>query len=455
MAAGLACFAAVVLLVSACAHGSTRGPNVSTPIPQVTVAPGAADAVVLSVLQNIQANGFDASPQLNNGLGGLWIDWRFGSTPLQTNGGKCTVPAGGTPSCQGNPGHDRLTDLRYLHNLWLYQAQHPADHQFAGELSKYTRIVQAEFANGIDPRGWVYDEWKQLYQLSHDGFYQQAAYNLAQYYFTQWYHPALGALYDTSTDPHGSYRTEDAVGMGAALLDAGVVFHQPQWQQAGRSALAFLRSHAYVPQYHLYLHLLGSVVNADGSANPNETILQIDTVDAQGQSQTKDGGVVKAGSAGAIALALLRAYQASHDPQYLSQATDLLTYLAADQNLAGLWDAQQLGYFYGVQFAGPTYQQAGTPTLRKTEKEAGRQQQVLRAYHLADTLTNNQFASMETLLLQVVLTKAYYAPGHGYLYSVGADWRPHVRKGQTKDFVTTEAMGIALEALLSQTATNP
>ena len=58
-------------------------------------------------------------------------------------------------------------------------------------------------------------------------------------------------------------------------------------------------------------------------------------------------------------------------------------------------------------------------------------------------------------MLEVAVEKAYYAPGHGYLYSTDANWQPHLRNGQTKDFVTTEAMGIALEALLSVKAEPP
>jgi hypothetical protein len=434
-----------LLLTSACT-GSSLPQATATPVsPSTGGAAGApatmnaVDTVIHTVLANIAMNGFD--PLVNNGLGGLWIDWRYGSVPLQTNGGACTV-TNGVPTCTTTPpAHDRLTDLRYLHNLLSYQNLYPQDTEFTGEIRRYTAIVKAEFATCTDTRGWIYDEWIAIYNLSHDNFFKQCAYTIANYYDTQWYHPAVGAIYQTSSAyPWGFYRTEDAIGMGAALIEAGVTFNQPKWISDGRTALAFLRQHAYLTQYHVYLHLLTNVLLPNGTANPTETILH---------TSAANGGVVRAAAIGAEAVALLHAYLASHDSQYLQQATDLLNVLSPTTNPLGLWDTTNQGYFYGVQFRGPDYAHISGFTVRDHEKEAGRQMQVLRACHLADLLTNNQFQSMESLLVQVAISKAYYAPGHGYLYSVEPDWSPHQRHGQVKNFVTTEAMGIALEALLS------
>lgn len=57
--------------------------------------------------------------------------------------------------------------------------------------------------------------------------------------------------------------------------------------------------------------------------------------------------------------------------------------------------------------------------------------------------------STEDALRRAVLEKAYYAPGHGVLYEVKPDWTPRMMKhGRPADWVTTEAMDIAREALL-------
>ena len=57
---------------------------------------------------------------------------------------------------------------------------------------------------------------------------------------------------------------------------------------------------------------------------------------------------------------------------------------------------------------------------------------------------------MEDLMLAVALNKAYYAPGHGVLFEVNADWTPITFPDDTPaNNVTTEAMGIELESLFS------
>jgi hypothetical protein len=75
-----------------------------------------ADEVILAMLRNIQANGFNPNKAINNGLGGLWINWGTGSRPLATNWNGSGRPDG--PEVDP-PRHDVLTDLRYLHALLL------------------------------------------------------------------------------------------------------------------------------------------------------------------------------------------------------------------------------------------------------------------------------------------------------------------------------------------------
>ncbi len=59
-------------------------------------------------------------------------------------------------------------------------------------------------------------------------------------------------------------------------------------------------------------------------------------------------------------------------------------------------------------------------------------------------------------MLQVALNKAYYPPQHGVLYEETADWQVvKTRDGKPLDFTTTEAMGIAFEALFSVGEAHP
>lgn len=150
----------------------------------------------------------------------------------------------------------------------------------------------------------------------------------------------------------------------------------------------------------------------------------------------------------------MRAYLVTHNGAYLQQAVDMLTALSAQTNPLGLWDSTNLGYFYGVHFSGSTVQNAGAPTVVTKYKEAGRQLQLLTAYHMADLLTHGQFQSMESLMLEVTVSKAYYAPGHGYMYQMTNNWQPNKQNGKPV-VVTTEAMGIALEALLYLSSSTP
>ena len=79
---------------------------------------------------------------------------------------------------------------------------------------------------------------------------------------------------------------------------------------------------------------------------------------------------------------------------------------------------------------------------------------MLEAFQVANTLTGGQYTGMVMAMEGVAVNLAYYAPGHGYLNQETADWKPlvlqtGVNAGEIEDWVTTEAMGIALEALLS------
>src|SRR6266852_2882094 len=128
------------------------------PTPTATIPPIDVESIVVDVLQNMQANGFD--DQANDGQGGLWLNWRYGTDPLETN----FDAAGNANGSQVPPQQDRLADLRYVQNLWLYKRQHPDETQFDSELMKYTAIVKAEFSDHPDERGAFFDT---LVNLSH------------------------------------------------------------------------------------------------------------------------------------------------------------------------------------------------------------------------------------------------------------------------------------------------
>ena len=61
-------------------------PKVPTPTATGTLAPTTtAKKVEIDILDNIQQNGWDHASTINGGLGGLWINWRYETNPLQVD----------------------------------------------------------------------------------------------------------------------------------------------------------------------------------------------------------------------------------------------------------------------------------------------------------------------------------------------------------------------------------
>ena len=432
----------VVVLVSLSFGWTTaaRGADMQT---------NAADTVALAMLKNIQENGFNPDPRINGGLGGLWINWRMGTKPLLVN-----FNGSGSPDKIDPPRHDELTDLRYLHNLLSWKHQHPQDTQFDGELQRFNAIVKREYANTHNERGWIYDELMDMARLSGDSFFRETARTLAEFYATREFHPDIGAIYKTNAaKPRGYYRVDNALETGCALVQAGVEFKQPDWSARGERLVNFVYDHAYLRDSHIFLNQMDEVRLPDGTANPNEKIYR-----EPFRNYVADGGVVRFGSVGQIALSLLHAYILTTNSIYLDRANDLLLPLTAEKNLLGLWDAKDGGYFNGLEFGGPDFKNPGKPKLLDSKKESGRQFHMLQAFHVADKLTGGKYQAMEEAMLQVLVAKAYYPQGQGIFYEVSPDWSPlklQKKKSEAEDWVTSEAMGCAMLALFSLNEKEP
>nr|MBF6592721.1 hypothetical protein [Ktedonobacterales bacterium] len=325
-----------------------------------------------------------------------------------------------------------------------YKSLHPSDTRYDSELARYTAIVKMDYSHPADRRGWVYDEFMGIYRLSKDSFFQQAAETLATYYDSQLFQAATGGVYDiTSAHPNGFARVDLSLEVGDALIQAGTTFNQPKWISDGRAAVQFIYDHAYIPSYHTFPALVDDLQLPNGAANPNPTIYR----GMYGHTKL-EGGAVRIGETSLMVLSLLHTYMATQDPSFLRKATDLLDPLTSDQNQLGIWDTKNQGYFAAITFPGTSIRAPGTPTLYSNAKESGRQLQMLEVFRVANTLTNNRYQAMQDTLLQLATHQAYYAPGHGYLYNQSSDWQVlKLRGGGFDDWVTTEAMGIALEGL--------
>jgi hypothetical protein len=409
----------------------TSGPvSSSTPGP---VSP-TVKRVEIAILDNIKQNGFN--PQAS----GLWVNWRYGTDPLQTN-----INGSGIAKGPGG-GHDPLTDIRYLHSLWLYASQNPKDTRYESEIAKYTPIVKAEFAGTTDQRGWLFDEeFLDLYNLSHDTFYRDTAIGMAAGY-AKAIDPSVGIFYKKN-DLHsqGYYRPSDDLEAACALIQAGTLFNHPDWVQQGQTMLNFLYAHAYIPTYHTFADQMDQVLTPSGTVNPSEVFYG-----GTFRNYTVRGNIMRMGGTSQMIISLLNTYQVTHNQDFLTKAEDLLAPLSLPENSLGMWDSSNLGYFASVVFSGTTPQQPGSITVAKGKKEAGRQILMLWAFHLANQFTHNKYQEMEKQMLTVALSKAYYAPGHGVVYEIRSDWTLLTFPNHTpENAVTTEAMGIELEGLFS------
>ncbi len=397
-------------------HRGTPTPGPVNPVPGPVSS--TVKRVEISILDNIKQNGF------NSQAPGLWVNWRYGTDPLQTNINGSGI-AGGPGS-----GHDPLTDIRYLHNLWLYTSQNPKDTRYESEIAKYTPIVKAEFAGTTSQRGWLFDEeFLDLYNLSHDTFYRDAAKGMAVGY-AKAIDPSVGIFYKKNDlYPQGYYRPSDDLEAACALIQAGTLFNHPTWVQQGQTMLNFLYAHAYIPTYHTFADQMDQVLTPSGTVNPN---------------------IMRTGGISQMIISLLHTYQMTHNRDFLSKAEDLLAPLSLPENSLGMWDSSNLGYFTSVVFGGTTPQQPGSITVTKGKKEAGRQILMLWAFHLANEFTHNKYQEMEKQMFTIALNKAYYAPGHGVVYEIKPDWTLLTFPNHTpEDAVTTEAMGIELESLFA------
>ncbi len=407
------------------------------------------EALELAMLGNIKEHGFNPDPRINEGLGGLWINWRTGPRPLLVNFNGSGEPDGAKVD---PPRHDDLTDLRYLHNLFNWKHQHPADTSFDDEIKRYDAIVKHELRNARNERGWIYDELIHMARLSGDAFFRDTARRQAEYFATKQYREDVGCVFKTSKDDKaGHYRVDLALEIGCALVQAGWEFQQPDWSAKGGRIVSFVYDHAYLAEHHLFLAQMAGVLLPDGTANPNEPIYR-----AKVKHYLTNGGNVRFGGVGQTALSLLHCYIVTKDPVWLDRANDLLEPLTADKNSLGLWDKEHGGYFTGVEFSGPDFQKPGKPRLLDKSKECGRQFHMLQAFHVASQFTGGKYRPMVDAMRRVLLEKAWFAPGQGVFYECEPDWSPRKAKsGAVCDWVTTEAMGCSMMALFALTDPDP
>lgn len=373
------------------------------------------DMITSQVLMNMHLHAWNPQAMTHSTVtGGLFINWKM-SDPTVTN---VTNPG---PDGNAQHDHDPQVDLLYLTSLLEYQQIHPNDHTYDSDLQRIMNVVLIDFRKYSLPKGWIYFYVLKSGMAAHNTALIDEAHTIASNFYTRWYDPRLGFVYNRthSSTESGDYNVDHTLACGAALIDAGLRWNQPNWVIAGKKTIDHVLSVALDAYYHLFYYSM--TVNTDSQ----------DTIENYKAKPVTQGQAVDA---------LLMAYTLTHYRPYLLVAGQVLTSLFGS---SGLWDSKRGGFFFALDMQ--TYK------VLTDYKETRGQSLTLLAVHHYNQLKLQQFVSQEQQLLRVLTDHFYEATYHGYFYRLTPDFHIYVtHPGQgagVEDYFTTEAMGGALDAL--------
>ena len=420
----------LLVLSTACTSSLDSPKAVSIPSPHATLSESMKaselfpiiDSIAQQVLVNMHKHAWNAGAMTHGvATGGLYINWKM-DDPSVTN----AVRAG----TDGNPqhNHDPQVDLLYLTALVEYDVLHPQERSFAGDIQRATGLVLNDFRSYNLPKGWIY------FYLLRDGLTLQnadlvsEAHAVASNFYVRWYDAELGFVYNRNHTP-GDYSTDHTIDCGAALIDAGLRWHQLDWVNAGERTLDHTIAFALDPTSHLFYNNM--IVGSDG---------QDKAQNYQAKPSTQGEAVDE----------LLTAYSLTHRQLYLDTVTLVLQSLFVS---SGLWDAGQGGFFFALDMQKGNLLRGYKETRSQSLVLVGlnHYNQLMSAIKSQQGMARQQYVVQEQQLINVLTDKFYQRHYHGFFYRVTPDFRVFVSAvGQgigTEDYFTTEAMGSALDGL--------
>lgn len=418
--------ATIGLLLTGCASWGESVPSTSasnTPI----VPSSSIDMLVQQVLNNMHLHAWNTQAMTHEvTTGGLYINWRM-DDPTDTN---ATQP-GSDGDVQHN--HDPQVDLLYLTALVEYHQLHPQDHSYDVDRQRALPLILADFQRYNLPKGWIYFYLLNVGIMTHTPALQEEAHAIASNFYTNWYDPALGLVYERTHTPP-DYNVDHTITCGAALIDAGTRWHQPAWIEAGEKTIAHVLNVALDPHAHLFYYSMSVNPRSDPQRGHDQSL--------QGPSDhdSIENDKAKPSTQGQAVDALIVAYSLTHNQLYLNTASAVLHSL---YTTSGLWDQQRGGFYFARAL------QSGT--VITDYKETRSQSLVLLALHHFNQISHNQFATQQQQLVTVLTEHFYQHTYHGFFYRLTSDfqiYRTHPGQGVgLEDYFTTEAMGGALDAL--------
>ena len=320
------------------------------------------------------------------------------------------------PTTYQNAGHDGQNELRMYQAMVGYKYLHPQDTSFDSAIQRLLPTFNAEWKNSTLAKGWVYFTFLRLREYTQDTATWDAT-------MENW---AASVYHSIPTDtgvPHGpivddtganaptcpdGFRVDQTLEDGLALIDAGKRYNNAAWAQAGTREVQIVTQQALNTRYNLFARIIcqGKVWN----------------------DEARDGEI------GQEAEALLYAGSYTENQQYLTLAQQMLDAVA--NPATGLIDQINGGLFFKLTMSSGVVD---------TAKKVTQQYHILLALHMANQLMNNRYATLEANMVQA-LQKAYFQPPvAGWMYEVGPDFTLY--KG-TENWISTEASGIAMQAIL-------
>jgi hypothetical protein len=101
-----------------------------------------------------------------------------------------------------------------------------------------------------------------------------------------------------------------------------------------------------------------------------------------------------------------------------------------------------------VLIGGTSIQAPASVTLQSAYKEVGRAATMIRAFIACNRVLNGRYRAAVAPMVQSVID-SYYHTGHGWPYQEQTDFTLYRGGGVTQDWITSEATGHAVRALLS------
>lgn len=431
----------VILLLGGCSWfggaNIPRNPPGNTQNPPTQPVAGtpspAIDVLVQQVLNNMHLHSWNPRAETHGTItGGLYINWKM-DQPGITN----ALGLGPSDATQGN--HDPQVDLFYLASLGDYHLLHPQDTTYNGDIARATTLVLNDFRDYSLPKGWVYFYLLHAGQTLNNANLVQEAYTVASRFYSSWYDPTLGFIYNHAHPPM-NYSTYHSLEAGAALIDAGQRWQNSNWVNAGESTIDHVIAASLDPRYHLFY---------------NNMLVAYDGHDRVENYQAKPS------TQGEAVTALVTAYTLTHRQQYLDVADQVLQSLFG---ASGLWDQQRGGFFFALDMGNGKllndYKETRSQALvllSLLKYDQAQQQQGLevRARFISPPgtrLISPPLYTRQTQQLVSVLTDHFYqATYHGFFYRVTPDFQIYMDRPGTgigfEDYFTTEAMGLAMDAL--------